>query len=861
MQPIKVILFSFNVLFFVLNVNGQSRWEDLPKVEIYQLWELEVENRNSYNNPFSDVELLVQFKSRDGRIFNHFGFYDGVNKWKIRFSPDELGEWVYEYRFTGSEKTTKGEFGCIPSEKPGRVWKNHYNPFWLGKGRDNKTLFRSFHVGDRFFAENWDDPTNSGDGNKRTIFLDWLQHNNYNMISVASLFTNRRVKGRGLGWANPELWPLDVDQFRKLEMILDDLKNRDITVFPFAGLFGANGIWPVNPNDQELYIKTILARFGHYPNLILNIAGPEPFWREGEYQGAMRLADIRRLGHLIDSLDVHRHIITVHNEKRATKYGDPFISEYWHGMSTLQGPTTTNRDELFSGLIMNHPRNKPAYAQETLWPGNIYHPPFSNDQVRKNAYAILFSGSILNFADMEGESSSGFTGTLDLADCKQGKHEIVKKVWDWFETIPFSKLISRQDLVKHGFCLAAEGEEYYIYLDTIGSVEVYLDFPYSLQSEWLNAKNPVDKRTGPTVEPWNETNKKWKHEKFVTPDDGDDWILHIYAPKPEVVATGNFPDLTVDDFGNIHLVYNRSGLRYKKYDFEKSEWLAEQETGCNCEYIERSDPDIVVDSKENPHVYCGNEYAWFDGRKWNHLKTKGTRDSELAINSNDQLFLVSRGGNFNGNIGMETRDLNSEWTFLPDPDENGKSINDHVYSDLFVAADNTIHLVQRHGPVQEVTYRRSTDGGRTWPVEEAVSDDRGEAPHIVVDQNGKVIISTANGYVYERTVEGNWTEHGRKITSYARQQPELGIDAENNLYIAAFGGNYNTRYNGFWLRENFIPPVTENGKVGFVETAGHKNYAFIVWEEGVGDAEKGLAEDASIVVGIIYPDGRIIGLK
>lgn len=269
---------------------------------------------------------------------------------------------------------------------------------------------------------------------------------------------------------------------------------------------------------------------------------------------------------------------------------------------------------------------------------------------------------------------------------------------------------------------------------------------------------------------------------------------------------------------------------------------------------------MVVDSKGNPHVYCGNEYAWFDGKKWNKVKPKGSRDSELAINSKDQLYLVSRGGNFQGNIGMETRYGNTKWAFLPDPDETGKSFNDHVYNDLFVSSDNVLHLVQRHGPVKEVTYRRSDDGGLTWPVDEAVSDDRAESPHIVVTRSGKVVIATGRGYVFERKENGTWTEIGRKVTAQARQQPELGIDNEDNLYLTSFGGIYNTCFRGRWMGEKFLTPVTGNPTIGFVETAGYQNFAYIVWEEGKGHAEEGLGEDSSIVVGIIYPDGRIVGL-
>lgn len=857
MRILNLLIAALFALLLTNNLNGQSKWVDLPKVEIYQLWEVEVKNNKTYTDPLRDVTLRVKLVSREGLVYNHSGFYDGNNTWKIRFSPDEYGEWTYEYWFTDDQKKTSGEFGCIPTTKTERVLKNAFNPFWLGQGRQPKTLFKSFHVGDRFFAVNWDDPANPDDGNARTLFLDWATKNGYNMLSIASCFTNRNVAGRGKGWDTPRMWPIDPAEYRKAEVIMDELKERGMAVFPFAGIFGQNGDWPVNWDDQQMYIRYFLARFGHYPNLILNIAGPEPFWAEKGYRNAMLMNDIKRIGAFIDSVDIHNHVITVHNETRASQFGCPFIDEPWCDMATIQGPKTFDSEILFSGLSMNHRPNKTSYANETLWGGNVYHPAYTNARIRKNTFTILFSGSILNFADNNGDSSTGFSGTMDLKDVNQEKHDIVSAVHNWFATIPFNQMTTRQDLVKQGYCLANEGEEYYIYLDTLGKVEVYLDFPYPFQTEWINANNPSDVRKGKSVLP--PTNLQ--HTTFETPTDGDDWILHVYAVRTTVVAKGNFPDLAVDQQGNIHLVYNRSGLMYRKYEAVKKEWSQEIAVGCECVNAVRSDPDIVIDSNGNPHVYCGNEYAWFNGKTWNHVKPKGSRDSEMAINSNDQLFLVSRGGNFKGNIGMETRQGNAKWSFLPDPDENGKSVNDHVYNDLFVSDDNTLHLVQRHGPVKEITYRRSTDGGITWLIEEAVDDDRAESPHIVVPRSGKVIISTGKGYVFERNGNNTWNELGRKIMAQERQQPELGIDTQDNLYLTSFGGLFNTCFKGRWMGERHILPVTDRPTIGFVETIGFRDFAYIVWEEGHGHADVGLSEDASIVVGILYPDGRVVGLE
>ena len=62
------------------------------------------------------------------------------------------------------------------------------------------------------------------------------------------------------------------------------------------------------------------------------------------------------------------------------------------------------------------------------------------------------------------------------------------------------------------------------------------------------------------------------------------------------------------------------------------------------------------------------------------------------------------------------------------------------------------------------------------------------------------------------------------------------------------------------MGEKHLIPVTNHQNIGFVETAGFRDFACIVWEEGSGNADEGLSEDASIVVGILFPDGRVVGL-
>jgi hypothetical protein len=853
-------IFLLPLLFFCLVINAQAQqelaYQSLVPVGIWDKFEYVLKNTSNYKDPYRDVELKVEFKSPEGENIRFWGFYDGDQTWKVRFSPDAYGRWRYKMWFSDQPEIILADsaFRCEPSDLPGMVSKYPYNPFWLGYKSGNHELFRSFHVGDNFFADNWDDPGNLNDGEKRTEFLDWLQDQGYNMLSIASHYLNRPEEGRGLGWETPKLWPLDSKEYQKMEIILDTLAARRIIVFPFAGFFGARADWPTDFNEQELYIKYTLARIGYYWNTILSVAGPEPFWRkeESQYKSQMKWQDINRLGNLIKELDVHGHILTIHNEKRASKYGDPFVDQSWYDMGTMQGPTTVQREELFAGLSTNHHISKPLYAQETLWYGNKWHPNYSDADLRKNAFMILFSGAMLNFADMNGNSSSGFSGKLDFDQLHSKKHKIVQEVWDFFESIPFYKLRTRQDLVKSGYCLAKEGEEYFVYLDTIGEVELFVDYDYGFATEWINASDPQDIVKGSVI-----------YEKSVlsTPQRGDDWILHAFASKPVQIAVGNFPDLALDNMGNIHVVYNRDGLKYKKFNISKRSWEKEQAPGCNCNNVKRSDPDIVVDSKGNPIVFCGTQASRWTGNKWILSDPGAFRDAELIIDSKDNTFLCHRGGNNGGLIGIKKLPAESnDWVAMTDADQNHKGKNDHVYLDIWMDANDLIHLVQRHGPEVEVTYRRSDDGGKTWPIETSISNERSEAPHIVVSHDGDIIISTGKGYVFENKGQ-QWDSVGRIVHVYGRHQPEFGLDASNNVYLTAFGGQFNIMSDGIWGEENKIEKITERETIGFVETAGDKDFAYIIWEEGEGDAHDGLTENANIFIGKIFTDGRIVGIK
>lgn len=481
-------------------------------------FEASVRNAKDYRNPHADVTLDVTYENPDGKTTKFWGFHDGAETWKLRFMPDMIGTWKYDAVFSDGSPGISGTFECVRSDIPGMISIDETNPAWFGYKGGEHVVIRSFHVGDRFFAENWP-------AAKRRAFLDWAQTQGYNMLSVASHYLNRDAKGRGRGWRTPDLWPLDAVEYRKAETILDDLSARKIMVYPFAGFFGQSSDFPTAHAEQIRYVKYALARFGPYWNVLFNVAGPEPKIKAREFQNVMAFMDVNRLGQMISELDVFAHPISIHNPSG----DDPHKDEDWLSFVTLQGWKGTDLSEVYSGMLRNHHDAKPLYAQEVFWPGNMYHKISKEADIRKKAFVLMMSAAAINYADMNGNSSTGFSGTMDLPDVNQANHDIVRKVWDFFETIPFYRMSPRPRTVDNGFCLADEGRYYLVYLADGGTVNVSVRAG-SYSVTWINAQDASDRHASGTTN---------DGKNLSSPGGGDDWLLLLSTTDISRVAPSN----------------------------------------------------------------------------------------------------------------------------------------------------------------------------------------------------------------------------------------------------------------------------------------------------------------------------------
>lgn len=315
---------------------------------------------------------------------------------------------------------------------------------------------------------------------------------------------------------------MDAAEFRKLEAVLDDLARRRMLVFPFAGFFGRDSAYPRDRGDQRLYVRYALARLGPWWNLLLNVAGPEPEHPQGPF---MDREELRRLGLLVREADPFGHLLSVHNPTGPDLYrGEP-----WTSYGILQGPKTSDRARLGRELRESHHPAKPLFAQETLWPGNRYQllehegRDYTAADVRKNAWVVLMSAAALNFGDMDGDSSTGFSGSLDPADAVPSRHGIVRRAWDFFATVPFHRMRPCPERVSGGHCLGEPGRELLVYLDSPRPVAVRLEPGEAYGVEWIDARDTSrrvaggEARAGAALHP---------------PPGGEDWLIRLRREEP-----------------------------------------------------------------------------------------------------------------------------------------------------------------------------------------------------------------------------------------------------------------------------------------------------------------------------------------
>lgn len=206
-------------------------------VKKYEKFEVIPELKNvKFENPYdpADIDIYAMFTSPSRKKIKINGFYDnyqGADKWKIRFSPRETGEYKYQIFVKDGSETGKSKvaaFTAIASEHHGWIKPSEKNPHYFS--HDDGTSYYAVGV-----YSPW--------GNNEKRFKTFAD-NNANLLAIWDITYGGFVNDVGL--VENELGRYNQQKLGRIDSLLSILEKDNIKLM-FA-------IWP-----HDLFSKTVWA--------------------------------------------------------------------------------------------------------------------------------------------------------------------------------------------------------------------------------------------------------------------------------------------------------------------------------------------------------------------------------------------------------------------------------------------------------------------------------------------------------------------------------------------------------------------------------------------------------------------------
>ncbi len=349
-------------------------------------------------NPFLDYRLKTTFVGPAGQIYNVPGFFDGDGKggrsgnvWRVRFTPDEPGDWTYKAVLKNGENIavnldpfsgnidylncpngiihiTSGSKNAGGFLSKGRLVyeKNSYylktigdGKYWIKGGTDSPENFLAYS-GFVNSTPNPDNPKFYHDFNKHLKDWkdgdpDWENGKGKGIIGALNYLSMQNVNSiyvllMNIGGDGQDVWPysgyidrkgnqgndnlhFDISKLNQWEMVFDHAQKKGINI-----QFVLNEGEEANKKEldegklgieRKLYYREMIARFSHHNAIQWNLCE--------EYDippFPLEPALIKEFAGYISAADPYKHPITVHNW--SPDGFDPFLGDERFSLTSLQ---------------------------------------------------------------------------------------------------------------------------------------------------------------------------------------------------------------------------------------------------------------------------------------------------------------------------------------------------------------------------------------------------------------------------------------------------------------------------------------------------------------------------------------------
>lgn len=463
---------------------------------IWQPYDFEFRSDTRHDNPFF-VPFEAEVTGPKGEKMVIPGFYDGNGVWKIRFSPTSKGDWTL--RTSSTDSQLDGKSASIRSV--GRKNPNNRGALKVDPAHPRHFIFED---GSRFFLMGYECdwlwaldmfnpklPTING-------FLSKLSNYgfNYMLLNVYAHDTNFRsgtTELRDYGpppmfaWKGTNEEPvhdrLNLPFWQHYDRVMQTMLDHGFIAHIMITVTNKRVNWPerLSPED-DLYFRTVIARYGAFPNVVWDFSKESFKVRETDYK-------VKRVKFIHDT-DPYNRLITLHDDMSAYEsgvHGDrlDYLSDQNH--RNLH-ETILKQREIKEWPVVNQEFGYEEPEDGRDWP---YPKVIGAEEKIQRAWKIYMAG---------GYGAYYYVRTawdiIHPNDNPRG-YGYFKNLRDFFEGTRYWLMEPQSDLVSQGYCLANPGREYIVSQMEPGTFTLHIEGAGSaLKAEWFNPLTGERKSAG-----------------------------------------------------------------------------------------------------------------------------------------------------------------------------------------------------------------------------------------------------------------------------------------------------------------------------------------------------------------------------
>jgi hypothetical protein len=554
-----------SVIFLIVFVSLSLKAATIHRWEVF---EVQLRAKNSYKNPYAEIPAenlqgLVQVEfsgvsgEANGKRIVLFGFWDGGQVWKVRFTAPYTGTWKYKsFSKDAGLSNLKGSIEVINWPEQALA----QNPIRHGlvqvntSGEQSGRFFQYadgapfLWVGDTWW--NW---------TKRDIkfstYKTLVDDRAAKGFNIGQLFVAANGWGRQSSLLDSTFSVLDIKHMQRVDSLIRYANSKGITIWVHGWWSDENLNEKASEEKIKRWCRYLIHRLGAY-NVVWVVAGEY----NKENYGGMGLPFWKNLGAMIKKEDPYNRVVSVHNTPpnweggmKAPQWSTAEVlnNETWMDYNQTQVGHGRMANEMVPSVISKSYATKPHKPIVVTEPWYEFKEgnPTGRD-IRFAAWSAILSGAaghtyggghvwLAHVPEAPSKPGGawplqmGFeTNTLDYEGARSMGYlsGFFKKV-EWWKMAPHPEAIL--EYPENKYCMALPGQEYIIYARWGGTMKVDLKtssandrFEYywfdpgtnkSYSTKVINGGSEVF-LSAPEVYPGTTTFRDWVlHIKKITP--------------------------------------------------------------------------------------------------------------------------------------------------------------------------------------------------------------------------------------------------------------------------------------------------------------------------------------------------------